>query len=60
MPQRERETGEGLSLFHSVSLTLYLQRWTKKENILKSDASKSDRLTFAFQRGWLWREEIGS
>lgn len=31
----------------------------KKENILQSDALKSDRLTFAFQCGWQWGEEIG-
>ncbi len=43
-----------------VRVSLYLQRWTKKESILKSDASESDRLTFAFQCDWLWREEIGS
>lgn len=48
MPQRE--TGEGLSTFRGG-------RGGKKG---KSDASKSDRLTFAFQRDWLWREEIDS
>lgn len=29
-----------------------LSEMDKKENILKSDALKSDRLTFAFQSGW--------
>lgn len=57
--ERERETGKDLSLFHSVPPLLF-QRWTERENILKSDALKSGRLTFAFQRGWLWRDEIGS
>lgn len=44
---------------------LRLSRYTfrdgwKRGSILKSDASKSDRLTFAFQPGWLWRDKIGS
>lgn len=40
-----------------VCLFPYLQKRMKRGNILKS---KSDRLTFAFQRGWLWRDKIGS
>lgn len=57
--ERERERQVRISLFHSVPPLLF-QRWTERENILKSDALKSGRLTFAFQRGWLWRDEIGS
>lgn len=52
----ERDTWGSLSL----PLCLSLPSGGQRGKHLKSDASKSDRLTFAFQRGWLWREEIGS
>lgn len=41
-------------------MPLFLQTNTKKGSILELDALRSDRLTFAFQRGWYWTEKIGS
>lgn len=59
MNARERETGEGLSFPLCLPLSLPSEM-DEGGSILKSDASESDRLTFAFQCDCLWRVEIGS